>query len=228
MKSELYNQIRSWAAAKQLNDVDAQFRKMVEEVGELDETLGEHRPRDPYCDAIGDSTVTCITLDRAIRLRLMDHWGLDKFSQTGILELEDNTIFGQRPITRLMSVVGRIAHNINKPGRELDALQNIALLHSMLRADAERANVRFIEDCFAPVVKIVLGRTGKIVNGTFVKAEDLSALAGHLAGRQVLGILPTVGIAVESAARGILERHQTHSGPPCHHPDCPQEAANHE
>lgn len=169
-----YDRVRSWQAAKQLWSVDAQFKKMCEEVGELDEAIGQHRPRELYTDAVGDSTITCITLYGSLQnsiLELDDQWQLPP--------LETVIVYDAPPVTRLMSIVGYIAHDLNRPGegtsihdrikRLESAAQSVAFLFNMVRADAQRANLRFLEDCFLPTVETVLARKGTIQNGTFVK-----------------------------------------------------------
>jgi hypothetical protein len=162
--SDIYDRIRNWQEQLGLWDIPSQLTVMVEEVGELDEAFAEHRVRDKYCDAVGDVTVTCVTL-----------WGaLQRQTPFPTGKLEEQPVPAYTPqVQRLASVVGKIAQGVRKRWYD-KARQNIVLLHHMVQQDSARANVRFLEDCLTPVVAIIESRVakGKVIDGTLIKEED--------------------------------------------------------
>lgn len=167
-----------WAADRNLlegTNSQRQFLKVVEEAGEIDTALlnlmkaqmegGETAANDAVDelkDAIGDTIVTVIIL--AEQSGLSSATMLDEATK----RLEQNN-----PVETILSGLGKIANAVAR-GKSPDVVESILteFTYTILRYTKE-FNLFTVEDALLSAYNVIKDRKGRMINGIFVKEEDL-------------------------------------------------------
>lgn len=161
---ELVNKVKNWARERGLDKSDprAQYMKITEELGELIENIFRE-DKDEVIDAIGDMQVTLIVycLIRDIEC-----------PETRYQYFSDSCPFNLNGTLLDLTIdLGWIAESYNKQ----NPFTEKAAIHSTLdRLDAisEMFGVRK-EYCLEEAYEVIANRKGKMINGVFVKEDDL-------------------------------------------------------
>ncbi|KXI11955.1 MULTISPECIES: MazG-like family protein [Streptococcus] len=178
--NELVENVKAWSIAKGLDKAEPikQMQKLSEEWGELNQAKAKSNP-EQLKDSIGDVLVVLIILGQQMNLN-------------DINELVNANLYKERPeeiglfgasIDKLLLLgtaeIGRIASVLTINGGENEAKfqkmiieRSIVHLADFLDAVAIKENTSTIE-CFEFAWNEIKGRTGQMVNGVFVKSEDI-------------------------------------------------------
>ena len=152
----LEEKVEQWFVERNLHEANPvkQFEKLMEEVGELFEGIAKGRNELIY-DALGDIQVVLIGLDQQIR----NGAEIDATAQ----ELE---------LLLMVSSLGNLAQKLYKHVFHKETKQPLMLLHSTIHALA-LYNETSADDCLALAYQTIKHRKGKMIDGVFVKEEDL-------------------------------------------------------
>lgn len=169
---ELILAVQEWSKNKGLDKADSrgQFLKVVEEVGEIGEADAFLRSRsidisnlgfDMYKDAIGDTYVTLIILAQQKNIEFTELWDGSK----GFCAHDKNDI-----LVSLGSIAGHLARGKDDSVDGIKyAIFNIILSLKNLALE----NGFTSEECLEMAYNVIAKRKGKMVDGVFVKEEDL-------------------------------------------------------
>lgn len=166
---KLIEMVKDWAKERGLDKVDArtQYTKVIEELKELI-VNGIYDERKEVIDAIGDLQVTLIVYCKIRGI---------KYPKTNyeyiIFDGEDNFDEDELRSSLLILVakVGEIIEGYNKRNRHAEAdgiegalfqLDIISELYGLTK-----------EKCLEEAYKVIVNRKGKLIDGVFVKEEDL-------------------------------------------------------
>ncbi len=160
---ELINKVEQWAedrnffCPKNGATLNAQFKKLVEEVGELSGNLA----RGKYIkDDIGDCLVVCI-----IMAKMLDNPIIND-------DIEIHRDFSaNNNYLELLIDVGDLAFHI-KNEIECVAIENVENICFLLNRIAIKNNLT-IEECLQVAYNDIKDRKGKFINHVFVKESDL-------------------------------------------------------
>ena len=159
--NEIVELVQQWSRNKGLDKADSrgQFLKVVEEAGEVAAALCRS-DIDALKDGLGDIVVTLIIYAQQNELKL----DLNDVPTSFIV---DQTSENSRLMSLiLLSVVGII-------GKKRNALYcDIVDCCCYLNIMASKHNLT-LNECLQAAYDEISGRTGKMVNGIFVKSEDL-------------------------------------------------------
>lgn len=157
--NELIENVQQWSIDRGLDKADSkkQLLKLYEEFGELASGIAKNKP-EVIMDSIGDCVVVLIILAQ----------------QQGIQDLDEDShvsSFSQingaaREIGRLSSLVCDVLYEDFKVQLQIETIL------SKLHGEAEFQKVKF-EDCLEMAWNAIKDRKGKLVNGVWVKEEDL-------------------------------------------------------
>lgn len=158
----LYDRVRKWTDDVGIDDPMRELCCMMEEYGEIDEA-DHSQDRVALADAIGDSAVCLISNDYLLRKKQ------GPFIEDQVLLIDD-----PKHLTN-MALLGRVAEGCRKPKKNQQALDIQVIMLNRLKNYATYMGLDFHVDCLGPVVDIIEARvaSGRLVNGTFVKAVDL-------------------------------------------------------
>lgn len=94
---------------------------------------------------------------------MIRHWGY----QRNLIEGTTSS----KQLNKLMEEIGELAHGINKNRREeiIDGIGDAVVVLTIMAAQEGL----FIEDCISMAYEVIKDRKGRMVNGIFVKEEDL-------------------------------------------------------
>ena len=166
---ELVNKVRNWARERGLDKSDprAQYMKIVEELREL-VVSGMLEEQGEVIDAVGDMQVTLIVycLIRGIEYPDTDYeynFGDDA------KDFDENKL--KDTLLDLTAGVGLISEGYNK---QKDNKEQLGLRRALFCLDvvSELFGVRK-KFCLEEAYEVIAKRKGKMVNGVFVKNEDL-------------------------------------------------------
>ena len=159
---KLITNVQQWSIDRGLDKADSkkQLLKLYEEFGELASGIAKGN-KEVVKDSIGDVVVVLIILAQ----------------QKGVESISDFcVIFDHLSINDLMprasELIGLISLRVRKTNDEIE--EYIVRLISCLRTIAESENLNF-EDCLLQAWNEIKDRKGKMVDGLFVKEEDLEA-----------------------------------------------------
>ena len=156
--------IHQWSEARGLYNNStpiAQFAKLVEEFGELQEARDmTHEPdvREKIIDGIGDCVVVLINIVKMCGGHLSD----------AVIGVEAEAVYGDGPCERYNQVVlGRIASKICR-GQTDFVVGQCAMFYRLLEFIADNNHVSIVE-CLQYAYWQITGRNGKMVDGVYVK-----------------------------------------------------------
>ena len=174
---ELIKKVERWAEVRKLDTADpkAQALKVIEEFTEMI-IAREQNDTTEVIDGIGDSYVTVINLDKQLGLDVREIIGyksetLKDLEGRGLAyeEVRELSIGGKVFVVRLISGLSSAISKGNKEGI-IDELMYI-LFAAELLADEYSTTP---EHCLQEVYNEIKDRKGMMIDGTFVKYEDLS------------------------------------------------------
>lgn len=157
---KLITNVQQWSIDRGLDKADSkkQMLKLYEEFGELASGLAKGN-KEVVKDSIGDVVVVLIILAQ----------------QKGVESISDFCVIYDHLLTsdlmpRASEYVGLISLRIRKTNDEIE--EYIVRLISCLRTIAKYENLKF-EDCLSQSWNEIKDRKGKLIDGVWVKEEDL-------------------------------------------------------
>lgn len=162
---ELTKNIEQWAIDRKLHTADPikQYDKLIEEFGEL--MKGINKQDMPMIkDSIGDMYVVLVVMGRQLGISMTD---LLKEKRVDTLRPQHST-FGY------VRVLNGLADNM-KSNEFYDGyvfIWNASDIEKQLIRTCGEYNISFV-DCVELAYNEIKGRTGTMINGKFVKSEDL-------------------------------------------------------
>jgi NTP pyrophosphatase (non-canonical NTP hydrolase) len=159
--NELIELVQQWSENKGLDKADSrgQFLKVVEEVGEVAAALCRS-DMDLLKDAIGDSVVTLIIYAQQNNLKL----DCSDIPKSGSIDSRTETSDLMSYIIKSVSCMNGVKYNV--------LYGNIMDCCCYLVAIADKYNLT-LKECLQAAYDVIKLRDGKMVNGIFVKSEDL-------------------------------------------------------
>mgnify|MGYP000921334044 FL=1 len=156
----LIKNVQQWSIDRGLDKADSkkQMLKLYEEFGELASGLAKGN-KEVVKDSIGDVVVVLIILAQ--------QQGLEKISDFNIIcnHLQPSDLMPQASET-----IGLISLRVRRINDEIE--EPIVRLISYLRTIAKYENLKF-EDCLSQAWNEIKDRKGKLIDGVWVKEEDL-------------------------------------------------------
>lgn len=157
---KLITNVQQWSIDRGLDKADSkkQMLKLYEEFGELASGLAKGN-KEVVSDSIGDVVVVLIILAQ--------QQGLEKISDFNIIcnHLQPSDLMPQASET-----IGLISLRVRRTKSEVE--EPIVRLISYLRTIAKYENLKF-EDCLSQAWNEIKDRKGKLIDGVWVKEEDL-------------------------------------------------------
>ena len=157
---KLITNVQQWSIDRGLDKADSkkQMLKLYEEFGELASGLAKGN-KEVVKDSIGDVVVVLIILAQ--------QQGLEKISDFNIIcnHLQPSDLMPQASET-----IGLISLQVRRTKNEIE--EPIVRLISYLRTIAKYENLKF-EDCLSQAWNEIKDRKGKLIDGVWVKEEDL-------------------------------------------------------
>ena len=158
--NKLITNVQQWSIDRGLDKADSkkQMLKLYEEFGELASGLAKGN-KEVVKDSIGDVVVVLIILAQ--------QQGLEKISDFNIIcnHLQPSELMPQASET-----IGLISLRVRRIKNEIE--EPIVRLISYLRTIAKYENLKF-EDCLSQAWNEIKDRKGKLIDGVWVKEEDL-------------------------------------------------------
>lgn len=158
--NKLITNVQQWSVDRGLDKADSkkQMLKLYEEFGELASGLAKGN-KEVVKDSIGDVVVVLIILAQ--------QQGLEKISDFNIIcnHLQPSDLMPQASET-----IGLISLRVRRTKDEIE--EPIVRLISYLRTIAKYENLKF-EDCLSKAWNEIKDRKGKLIDGVWVKEEDL-------------------------------------------------------
>lgn len=157
---KLITNVQRWSIDRGLDKADSkkQLLKLYEEFGELASGIAKGN-KEVVKDSIGDVVVVLIILAQ--------QKGLEKISDFNIIcnHLQPSDLMPQASET-----IGLISLRVRRTKDEIE--EPIVRLISYLRTIARYENLKF-EDCLSQAWNEIKDRKGKLIDGVWVKEEDL-------------------------------------------------------
>lgn len=157
---KLITNVQQWSIDRGLDKADSkkQMLKFYEEFGELASGIAKGN-KEVVKDSIGDVVVVLIILAQ--------QQGLEKISDFNIIcnHLQESDLMPQASET-----IGLISLRVRRTKSEVE--EPIVRLISYLRTIAKYENLKF-EDCLSQAWNEIKDRKGKLIDGVWVKEEDL-------------------------------------------------------
>lgn len=158
--NKLITNVQQWSIDRGLDKADSkkQMLKLYEEFGELASGLAKGN-KEVVKDSIGDVVVVLIILAQ--------QQGLEKISDFNIIcnHLQPSDLMPQASET-----IGLISLRVRRTKDEIE--EPIVRLISYLRTIVKYENLKF-EDCLSQAWNEIKDRKGKLIDGVWVKEEDL-------------------------------------------------------
>lgn len=161
MTENLQQKVEQWFIDRNLQEANPvqQFHKLLEEMGELSAAIARQKS-DDIKDAIGDIQVVLTGLK--LQLTNKNEISLSKQDEEIITLLHNVYNLG------LMLVIAKaLPHKIDVIKSEIDSL-----IENNLERIAKLNNTT-TEECLAIAYEEIKDRKGKLINGVFVKEDDL-------------------------------------------------------
>lgn len=164
--NEIIKKVEQWAIDRKLHVADSkgQALKVVEEFTEMLIACEVYKPKEEVVDGVGDTYVTLIILCKQL--------GLD-FEELMFLSNHSNFIEDHAQISNLYIYVSlnKLSTGVSKNDVDKIEMAIISLIGAIdVIANIVKASP---EDCLQAAYNEIKDRTGKTVNGTFIKSEDL-------------------------------------------------------
>lgn len=157
---KLITNVQQWSIDRGLDKADSkkQLLKLYEEFGELASGIAKGN-KEVVKDSIGDVVVVLIILAQ--------QKGLEKISDFNIIcnHLQESDLMPQASET-----IGLISLRVRRTKSKVE--EPIVRLISYLRTIAKYENLKF-EDCLSQAWDEIKDRKGKLIDGVWVKEEDL-------------------------------------------------------
>lgn len=157
---KLITNVQQWSIDRGLDKADSkkQLLKLYEEFGELASGIAKGN-KEVVKDSIGDVVVVLVILAQ--------QQGLKKISDFNIIcnHLQPSDLMPQASET-----IGLISLRVRRTKSEVE--EPIVRLISYLRTIAKYENLKF-EDCLSQAWNEIKDRKGKLIDGVWVKEEDL-------------------------------------------------------
>lgn len=157
---KLITNVQQWSIDRGLDKADSkkQMLKLYEEFGELASGLAKGN-KEVVKDSIGDVVVVLIILAQ--------QQGLEKISDFNIIcdYLQPSDL-----MPKASETIGLISLRVRRTKGEIE--EPIVRLISHLRTIARYENLKF-EDCLSQAWNEIKDRKGKLIDGVWVKEEDL-------------------------------------------------------
>ena len=157
---KLITNVQQWSIDRGLDKADSkkQLLKLYEEFGELASGLAKGN-KEVVKDSIGDVIVVLIILAQQKGVKSISYFCVI-FDHLSINDL----------MPRAAELIGLISLRVRKTNDEIE--EYIVRLISCLRTIAENENLKF-EDCLSQAWNEIKDRKGKLIDGVWVKEEDL-------------------------------------------------------
>lgn len=154
--NELIKQVEQWSKDKGLDTAEPgkQMLKLVEEIGEITAGLARGNT-DEIKDGIGDVKVVTTILRQQLKKRG-----------------RGNLSIGNMVALMLVYDVGVLAQRIIFEQDNEEIMEQIDMVEAGLDAFADAMDTT-VEECAGLAYEEIKDRTGKLVNGTFIKDADL-------------------------------------------------------
>ena len=157
---ELITNVQQWSIDRGLDKADSkkQLLKLYEEFGELASGLAKGN-KEVVKDSIGDVVVVLIILAQQQDIR-----------QISDLCIIFDNLSTNNLMPRASELIGLISLRVRRIKNEIE--EPIVRLISYLRTIAKYENLKF-EDCLSQAWNEIKDRKGKLIDGVWVKEEDL-------------------------------------------------------
>lgn len=155
---KLLKSVWEWAETKQLDDLDKQLLKCLEEAGELIEAILKDYHEEDITKEIGDIGVVLIVIARILEIDVFTSMRYTLYLMKGKL--------GEPTPTDIIRCITKMYPD------NADNNYNLGKCLLMLHEIAKRYN-RSLSECIYIVHEINEARTHKLVNGIAIKSEDL-------------------------------------------------------
>jgi len=172
--------VKTWAVARDFETgafTDGQFNKLIEEFGELAGGIAKDKPNklEVIKDSVGDMLVV---LSNIYLIEKMDFADVLKRAN-GIIKR--NNMKTDNAVLFISIAIGKLANEVNLsyPKNDFYNMQ----VHSINFAVDIIIGLNFVceeykttlEECYALAYEEIKDRKGKMINGVFVKSEDLAS-----------------------------------------------------
>ena len=158
MNKELIEKVEQWSKDRNLHTADPnkQRLKLWEEFGELNASMARN-DREGAIDAIGDMLVVMIIYKQQLG------YGSDDVFYSG---KDDIDFLGRLEDIDLIDFIGRGIYDSRS------YIEGLGMVVDNLTVLAYRLSTN-LEECLAAAYDVIKDRKGKMINGVFVKQEDL-------------------------------------------------------
>lgn len=164
----LINSVENWAEERNLikgSTPQKQFIKLMEEFGELCAGVSKNK-RELIIDSIGDCAVVTIIMFKQFELP-------NVYLNKAYIDADYSTENNEMIILRISEKLGNIAqHLLFKIGTKMDFINEAYQVFYFLSKIALNINLN-LENCLLAAYNEIKDRKGKMINGVFVKEEDL-------------------------------------------------------
>lgn len=156
---KLITNVQQWSIDRGLDKADSkkQMLKLYEEFGELASGLAKGN-KEVVKDSIGDVVVVLIILAQQQGVRLISDF-----------ELSHEDISKENVVLEASEYIGAVSNFVK---RNLKCEGHIVYLITYLKRIAKDENLKF-EDCLSQAWNEIKDRKGKLIDGVWVKEEDL-------------------------------------------------------
>lgn len=164
---ESIQQIEQWAEERNLiqgSTPEKQFLKLMEEFGELCGGIAKDKP-EIIKDSIGDCFVVLVILNKQLKTDVNISSIIEEILP--LLVLTDG-----EPVTSTMIFASRAGNLADSLGYETDSKLSIGCLFGALAMISFKYNLNLM-DCIQHAYNQIKDRKGKMIDGVFVKEEDL-------------------------------------------------------
>lgn len=158
MNKELIEKVEQWSKDRNLHTADPnkQRLKLWEEFGELNASMARN-DREGAIDAIGDMLVVMIIYKQQLG------YGSNELFYSG---KDDIDFLGRLEDIDLIDFIGRGIYDSRS------YIEGLGMIVDNLTVLAYRLSTN-LEECLAAAYDVIKDRKGKMINGVFVKQEDL-------------------------------------------------------
>lgn len=156
---KLITNVQQWSTDRGLDKADSkkQMLKLYEEFGELASGIAK-RNKEVVKDSIGDVVVVLIILAQQQGVRLISDF-----------ELSHENISKENVVLEASEYIGAVSNFVK---RNLKCEGHIVYLITYLQRIAKDEGLKF-EDCLSQAWNEIKDRKGKLIDGVWVKEEDL-------------------------------------------------------
>lgn len=178
---ELIVSVQEWSKNKGLDKADSrgQFLKVVEEAAEISEALEKRNwyvgesyseyAQEETQDAIGDTYVTLIILAQQHNIDFIELWKNAKGVEVNV---SVKSVVAR--VNSILIELGKIAGSLARGKDESDKVVQYSIFRLIPTLDAlSKENGLTSKECLEMAYNVISKRKGQMVDGVFVKEEDL-------------------------------------------------------